>query len=187
VPLTVKRALDAAAGLGYSQVNEGAFISRTSRVVISMTYKQHGELVPEGGGDNIPLIRDRMTVGRRESCDICLRHSHVSGLHCQLAYEDGFWWIRDLDSKNGIKVNGVRVAKKLLHPGDKIAIGQKTYSIEYQAPVGKHALEELLEDVPEEDVLNRPLLERAGLVHPPRTARRAEPPVAKPENEGDSA
>ncbi len=33
----------------------------------------YGELVPDGGGDPIPLLREKLTVGRRESCDIVLR------------------------------------------------------------------------------------------------------------------
>ena len=50
----------------------------------------YGELVPVGGGDNIPLLRASLTIGRRESCDIVLRFSNVSGQHCQLTMENDF-------------------------------------------------------------------------------------------------
>ena len=39
----------------------------------------YGLLIPEGGGDNIVLRKDRLVIGRRESCDIVLRFTNVSG------------------------------------------------------------------------------------------------------------
>lgn len=129
-------------------------------------FSTNGELVPLGGGDAIPLIRDTLTIGRRESCDICLEFPNVSGLHCELSYRDGYWIIRDLGSTNGFKVNGVRCSKKLLHPKDTITIAKRNYLIDFVQPIGKQALEEILED--EEGIMDQPLLEKAGLVRPPR-------------------
>jgi pSer/pThr/pTyr-binding forkhead associated (FHA) protein len=143
-----------------------------------MTFEPNGELVPEGGGDNIPLIREVLTIGRRESCDICLRLPNVSGLHCELSFKDGFWCIKDMGSTNGVKVNGIRVPKKLLNPGEKITIAKKTYTIEYQPPAGKRALEEV-EGRQEEDILSQSLLERAGLAKPQPSERR---PPGKPDS-----
>ena len=40
----------------------------------------NGELVPVGGGDPIPLIRPILTLGRRESCDICISFPNISGM-----------------------------------------------------------------------------------------------------------
>lgn len=131
-----------------------------------MSQACNGELVPIGGGDPIPLIRPILTLGRRESCDICLRFPNVSGLHCELSYKEGRWSIRDLGSTNGIKVNGNRVQKKVLHPKDTITIAKRKYTIEY-VPASVQRMEELLEDE-EEDIMSQPLLERAGLAHPPR-------------------
>src|SRR5688572_5818812 len=70
-----------------------------------MPHAVHGHLVPVGGGDNIPLIRSVMTLGRRDSCDICLRFPNISGRHCELSFREGYWFVRDLNSTNGIKVN----------------------------------------------------------------------------------
>ncbi len=127
----------------------------------------NGELVPVGGGDPIPLIRETMTIGRRDSCDIPLRLPNVSGLHCELSFRDGFWWIRDLNSTNGVKVNSVRVDKKLVQPGDMITIAKRNFKLEYTLPSGRSAVDELAED----DILSRPLLEKAGLVRPQREER----------------
>jgi adenylate cyclase len=130
-----------------------------------MSLAANGELVPVGGGDSIPLIRELLTVGRRESCDICLRLPNVSGRHCELNFRDGFWSIRDLGSTNGIKVNGRRVDKKVLQPGDTITIAKRNYTIEYIAPSGRRPVEE------EDDIMGKSLLEKAGLLHPERDNR----------------
>src|SRR5215831_6334011 len=128
-----------------------------------MSHEAHGELVPVGGGDPIPLIRSVMTIGRRESCDIPMRFPNVSGLHAELNFRDGYWYIRDLNSTNGIKVNGTRVQEKLVHPKDEITIGKRGYVIHYELPAGRRALEEV-----EEDIMSQSLLERAGLERPKR-------------------
>lgn len=124
----------------------------------------NGQLIPVGGGDAIPLIREQMSMGRRESCDICLEFPNVSGLHCELVFKQGYWQVQDLGSTNGIKVNGMRVHKKALSPGDTITIAKRTFRIEYNPPVGVHTMDEMLEDV--DDTIAQSLLEKAGLAKP---------------------
>ncbi|MEX2176732.1 MAG: FHA domain-containing protein [Pirellulaceae bacterium] len=123
----------------------------------------YGELVPIGGGDPIPLLRPTLTVGRRESCDICLRFGNVSGQHCQLTLEGGYWFVQDMNSQNGVKVNGAHVMRKLLHPGDTLSMARHKYKIQYVpadlGATGQPPSEE--EDITA--VLGKSLLERAGL------------------------
>jgi adenylate cyclase len=133
-----------------------------------MSHQVHGELIPVGGGDNIPLIREQLTVGRRESCDICMQFPNISGRHCELTFRNGYWYIRDLNSTNGIKVNGVRVNDKLLHPGDELSIGKRRYNIQYNLPADQRGLEEETS----EDIMSQSLLERAGLEKPRRDDKR---------------
>jgi adenylate cyclase len=128
-----------------------------------MSLEAHGQLVPLGGGETISLIRSVMTIGRRKSCDICLPFPNVSHNHAELKFKDGYWYIRDLNSTNGIKVNGTRVLEKLIHPKDEILIGKRGYVIQYELPTGRRALEEI-----EEDIMSQSLLERAGLERPKR-------------------
>ena len=71
----------------------------------------YGELIPVGGGDTIPLLKKSLLVGRRESCDIVLRFPNVSAHHCQLTLMGGYWYVRDLQSRNGVKVNNNRVTE----------------------------------------------------------------------------
>jgi pSer/pThr/pTyr-binding forkhead associated (FHA) protein len=141
-----------------------------------MSFEGSGELVPVGGGDPIPLIRPVLTIGRRESCDIPLRYHNVSGQHAELRFQDGYWTIRDLNSTNGIKVNGERVGSKPLRPGDEISIAKRKFTIEYTLAADRR-LDELLED---ED-MDVPLLEKAGLVRSRRHEDRPQrPPAPKP-------
>ena len=133
-----------------------------------MSHQVHGELIPVGGGDNIPLIREQLTVGRRESCDICMQFPNISGRHCELTFRNGYWYVRDLNSTNGVKVNGVRVNDKLLHPGDELSIGKRRYNIQYNLPADQRGLEEETS----EDIMSQSLLERAGLEKPRRDGQR---------------
>ena len=124
-----------------------------------MKYEVHGELQPIGGGDAIPLIRETLSIGRRESCDICLRFPNISGIHAQMEFRNGYWYIRDMNSTNGVKVQGVRVQEKLLHPRDEVIIGKRKFIIEYELPADRRALDEVVE----EDIMSQSLLEKAGL------------------------
>ncbi|MDH3717124.1 MAG: FHA domain-containing protein [Planctomycetota bacterium] len=122
----------------------------------------YGELIPEGGGDPIPLFKKTLLVGRREKCDIVLRFKNVSAHHCQLSVRGGFWHIRDLDSLNGTKVNDVAVTQKRVNPNDKIEIAKHVYRIKY-APNDLGAVGPPPPDEPVSDIMKQSLLQRAGL------------------------
>ena len=125
-----------------------------------------GELVPIGGGDAIPLIAEVMTIGRRQSCDICLNFQNISGTHCELTLKNGVWHLRDLGSTNGVKVNGDKTFRRPLRPGDEIGIANHRYRIQYQLPTDSTFVEEVFAE--EEDVFGQSLLEKAGLEKPRR-------------------
>ena len=123
----------------------------------------YGQLVPTGGGDNIVLKKDRLVVGRRETCDIVLRFNNVSGQHARMTLEQGYWFLKDLGSRNGTKVNGYRISRKRLDPGAKIAFAKQTYTMEYSP----EALGAFGPPPPDDDqieqVLRHGLMDRAGL------------------------
>jgi len=121
-----------------------------------------GELIPCGGGDPIPLLRSRLLIGRRSRCDITLRFPNVSSHHCELQLINGYWHIRDVGSRNGIKVNGVRCDSKWLLPGDVLSVARHRYEITYTVDT----------DAPppaDEDPFALSLLEKAGLTQRKRT------------------
>ncbi|MBL8852920.1 MAG: FHA domain-containing protein [Planctomycetaceae bacterium] len=127
--------------------------------------KIHGTLIPIGGGDNIPLLRTRLRVGRRDGCDIVLPFSNISGHHCLLEIHEGYWFVRDLNSRNGVKVNGQKIIpglKKRLDPGDELAIAKNVYRCDYD-PLENGAYGTPPQDEQAEAFFERSLLERAGL------------------------
>jgi pSer/pThr/pTyr-binding forkhead associated (FHA) protein len=68
------------------------------------------------------LVRERITVGRDPGCDLSDADPRLSRKHAEfLATADGLV-IRDLDSRNGIRVNGRRVREATLTPGDLVEI-----------------------------------------------------------------
>lgn len=130
----------------------------------------NGTLVPIDGGNPIPLVKERIVIGRNPDCDIRIGFPNVSGKHCELFFSGGNWLVRDLASTNGVKVNGIKVDKKRLTPGDELTIARKHhYRIEFNPEgYGGFHEEEEPEVAPaqEENILAKPLLERAGLQRP---------------------
>ena len=122
----------------------------------------YGEIIPVGGGDPIPLLKKSLLVGRRESCDIVLRFSNVSAHHCQLTVSAGYWRVRDLQSRNGVKVNGVRVTDKRLDPGYILSVAKHKYEVRY-SPIELGAIGPPPAELPDGDIFGKSLLERAGL------------------------
>ncbi len=122
-----------------------------------------GELVPTGGGDNIPLLKKKLLVGRRDSCDIALKFSNVSGKHCRLSLEQGYWFVNDLNSRNGTKVDNRKIIRKRLDPGCTLAIAKHEYRIEYDPETLGAFGPPPPDDDHIEELLRRSLLDRAGL------------------------
>lgn len=127
----------------------------------------YGELLPLGGGDPIPLLKTTLMIGRRESADIVLRFPNVSGHHCELSLDGGYWTIKDLRSSNGTKVNGTRVTEQKLRPGDKLSIAKHDFEIVFD-PVRLGGTAPVAEKTREESLFGRSLLESAGLEVKPR-------------------
>ena len=91
-----------------------------------------GKLIPSDGAVPIELNKTRMTAGRDPSCDIVIRSSSISQHHCLLYIFQGWWYVRDMKSKNGIRVNHVPYAEHLLRPGCILSVGKYDYKIEYE-------------------------------------------------------
>ncbi len=80
-----------------------------------------------------PLSEGMVRIGRDAANDIQLDDDTVSGSHAEVAVKQGQYidgsndyWLRDLESTNGTKVNGQRVNRHLLHNEDEILIGPYT-------------------------------------------------------------
>jgi adenylate cyclase len=116
-----------------------------------------GHLVPCGGGDPIPLRGPKLVVGRHDVCDITLPIPTVSGRHCELEFANGYWYVRDLGSHNGVRVDGVRCETDRLKPGCVLWIAGLRFQVVYSAPTS------VAEPPAKGPVFAQSLLQAAGL------------------------
>ncbi|VTU30585.1 FHA domain-containing protein [Variovorax sp. PBL-E5] len=71
----------------------------------------------------VALREPETTVGRASTNDIVIDHEQVSRFHAVLITEGTRVTIKDLNSRNGVQVNGVKVASQALSHGDTLSIG----------------------------------------------------------------
>jgi len=78
-------------------------------------------------------------IGRSETAQVQISDGHASREHCKVFEQAGAWAVADLNSRNGILVNGVKTTRKNLSHGDKIVIGETTIVFETSggAPAAK--------------------------------------------------
>jgi len=75
-------------------------------------------------------IHDDLTLGRDQGCEVVLHEPTVSRRHARIGYRDGTWVLRDLTSTNGTTVNGIRVSRCQIRPGDRLTLGQQPIDID---------------------------------------------------------
>lgn len=125
-----KRGNRAAADEPQGQVESGA----------TMIYKPVQQPTEAASAADLPLEREvavlswdgktkrvdsrRVVLGRSRDCDIQIEDANVSRRHAELRQEGTAYWIVDLDSTNGIEVNGRRVQRAKLEPGDSFTVGE---------------------------------------------------------------
>ncbi len=90
----------------------------------------------EGKTTVVPLIRDEITIGRKEGNTIRLTERNVSRRHAKLVKQNGALFIEDLNSYNGIKVNGNKIAGRVaVTEGDRIQIGDYVLGLKLEGVV----------------------------------------------------
>jgi hypothetical protein len=76
-----------------------------------------------GSGDHHPVSGSRFTIGRLPACGLTLDDTTVSREHAALVRRGERWWIIDLGSTNGTRVNGRRASEQPVDWGDRIELG----------------------------------------------------------------
>jgi pSer/pThr/pTyr-binding forkhead associated (FHA) protein len=89
---------------------------------------------PKGG--MIKIRKPEVAIGRQASADVRLYLPDISRQHCRVVFVKGQWEVLDLESTNGIFVNGERVPCATLRTGDLIQIG----SYFFQVLIGNESL-----------------------------------------------
>lgn len=75
-------------------------------------------------GHKVPLLQSGYSLGRGTANDLRFDAGDLSTRHAQLSFDGTSWWISDLDSKNGVRVNGHPVKDHKLKHGDRIQLAQ---------------------------------------------------------------
>ena len=93
----------------------------------------------------VPLDKERLTIGRRPSNDLQIENLAVSGEHALIVTILNDSFLEDLGSTNGTLVNGVPIKKHILQHNDVVEIGK--YKLKYLAEAVMAPLESQLVSV----------------------------------------
>lgn len=90
----------------------------------------------EGKTTVVPLVRDEITIGRKEGNTIRLTERNVSRRHARLHRSNGSYQLEDLSSYNGVRINGQRIGEATaLKAGDQVAIGDYLIALQSEEVV----------------------------------------------------
>ncbi len=85
-------------------------------------------------GERCDVEKRRILIGRSKECDVQLADPNVSRRHAELRQEGASYWVVDLDSTNGIEVNGRRLKRAKLEDGDRITLGSTDVTFRRELP-----------------------------------------------------
>jgi pSer/pThr/pTyr-binding forkhead associated (FHA) protein len=87
-------------------------------------------------GQTFSIGAEELVIGRGESCGLRISDPGVSREHAGVFLRNGAVWVRDMGSRNGVSVNGKKIARpKQIGPGDKIGVGEvQVFEIAWNEP-----------------------------------------------------
>jgi len=111
------------------------------------------------GRQVVDLVDERYVVGKADDVDIVITgDSTVSAAHMRLERIGTRWYVRDLNARNGTKVNGTRiVGEQTLRNGDELTLG-RTRLVFHSHTAGKDGTTDALEPAPELTKMQRTVL-----------------------------
>lgn len=111
-------------------------------------------LKPLQGGRPFVLDKPILLIGRHPDCDIILKNSgKISRKHCCVALVDNRFVVRDLDSMNGVWVNGKRVEDTTrLKTGDELMIGDIPFALTRTEDVDRHSADATVPEIEPDEV-----------------------------------
>jgi pSer/pThr/pTyr-binding forkhead associated (FHA) protein len=81
----------------------------------------------DGNTDFVHVLSRRTRIGRGSDNEIVLDTKHISRYHAVLLAGPSHTAIEDLNSTNGVFVNGKRIARQILKDGDRLTIGRTNF------------------------------------------------------------
>ncbi len=129
----------------------------------------------------IPLDKERVTIGRKVQNDIQIDNLAISGAHAVVVTILNDSFLEDLDSTNGTFVNGQQIKKHFLQHNDVIELGK--YRLKYVKEANQHVSQEDFEKtmVLRSDMMRKavePAAATASMMPPVNLA----PPVTPPDS-----
>lgn len=82
----------------------------------------------DDAGKVYPISAPQVVLGRLPECDITLTGAAVSRRHARIQREGERWTVTDLGSTNGVRVNAQPVQVSEIKPGDRIEVGDVTFT-----------------------------------------------------------
>lgn len=73
--------------------------------------------------------RTSLTLGRTPEADVCVPETRISRIHAEIRLWDSEYVIKDLNSRNGVYVNGTKVLVAVIKIGDVIRIGTQEFTL----------------------------------------------------------
>jgi pSer/pThr/pTyr-binding forkhead associated (FHA) protein len=99
---------------------ETVFLSSRQVSPLNLTIQTSGE-----SSQTLHFTQGDVLIGRDPECEILLDDATISARHARLAHHHNQWWIEDLQSTNGTKLNDETVqTATIVVNGDTIRCGQ---------------------------------------------------------------
>jgi pSer/pThr/pTyr-binding forkhead associated (FHA) protein len=106
-------------------------------------------------GAEFSIAKGQVRIGRLEELDLCISHRSISREHARMSQKDGTFEIEDLNSANGVRINGSAIKKGSLKSGDVVELGQVRFR--FVGPGESYTF-----DPSDEEHLSVPLMRGAG-------------------------
>jgi transcriptional regulator with PAS, ATPase and Fis domain len=84
---------------------------------------------PAGAATTTALGLDGLVVGSSPDADLVVADPRVSRIHCAITMSEAGLLVRDLSSKNGVFVDGVRVVAAYLAVGSRVRVGDSEITV----------------------------------------------------------
>jgi len=114
--------------LWHSLQRETDFLSSRKVPPLSLTIHTSGE-----SSQILHFSQSDIVIGRDPECDILIDDATASARHARLTYHHNQWWLEDLQSTNGTRLNGETVqTTTIVVNGDTIQCGQTVISVKLE-------------------------------------------------------
>lgn len=84
-----------------------------------------------GAGQRFRLDRKKVRIGRSNENEIIINDRLSSRVHTTIREVDGIFYVQDMDSRNGTRLNGRPIKEEEIHHGDEIQIGTTAFRVHF--------------------------------------------------------